>query len=541
MNKPLLSLLAAALCLAACNTVSIPDEPVGKTPTMGWSSWNAFMLEISDSLIMQHADLLVSSGLKDAGYGIVNIDDGYFGYRDADGNMVPHVVRFPNGMKHVVDHIHSLGLRAGIYSDAGEQTCGGDYNREINDAPVGLYGHEALDAQKFFNEWEFDFIKIDYCGGRQMGSTEEALYTNIRKVIDSVATRPVELNICRWAYPGTWAPQASDSWRISGDITPRWRSIKYIVDKNMYLSAYAGDGHYNDMDMLALGYNENPNPSPFGGEDLGLSYREEEAHFGLWCIFSSPLLLGCDIRYIPDRTMEIITNGELIAVNQDRLGLQAHVAQHEGDGYVFVKDIIHREGKVRAVALYNPSEEEIDFRVEPGELELAGPLTVRDLNRREELGTMEVLALTLPPHSAKILKVEGPERIERTLYEAEWGYCPEFSDVVKEGRKYVRRDDASGRAAAALLGGNENNCLIWKDVLVKKAGTRTLTFVTFPEADTEMTVSVNGEPFQVPVAAAGGQAVESALTVRLRKGYNTVCVSNADAPLPPIDCMLLGK
>ena len=278
-----------------------------KPPLMGWSSWNAYLVHISDSIIIHQADLIVKRGLKDAGYGNVNIDDGFFGYRDQRGYMIPHPQRFPGGsaqMRSISDHIHSLGLKAGIYSDAGDNTCGSisKHNKDLNGIGAGLWMHDVQDADQYFNNWNFDFIKIDYCGGFHSHLDERKRYEEIRQVIDSVAGRHIEINVCRWDHPGTWVEKIADSWRISGDIRPVWSSIRNIVEKNLYLSAYAHDGHYNDMDMLAVGYNIKP--SPFFWEDgLGLSYAEEEAHFGMWCIMSSPLLLGCDIEYIPEETM----------------------------------------------------------------------------------------------------------------------------------------------------------------------------------------------------------------------------------------------
>ena len=240
-------LLAAAVVVL----VSAIDGCTGRTaavkpPMMGWSSWNAYMVDISDSIITHQAELMKEKGLFDAGYRFVNIDDGFFGYRDSLGRMVPHPQRFPKGsegMRELVDRIHSLGLKAGIYSDAGHNTCGSSYNHDLNGLGAGLYGHDVADAQRYFNEWDFDFIKIDYCGGRDLRLDEAERYTRIREVIDSVACKPIEINICRWNYPGTWVDKVGDSWRISGDIRPVWSSIKYIVGKNLYLSAYASDGH----------------------------------------------------------------------------------------------------------------------------------------------------------------------------------------------------------------------------------------------------------------------------------------------------------
>ena len=531
------------IALAAVLASSCCERPQGvKPPLMGWSSWNAYMVDISDSIITHQADLMVEKGLKEAGYRYVNIDDGFFGYRDERGYMVPHPERFPKGpegMRALVDHIHSLGLKAGIYSDAGDNTCGSSYNHDLNGLGAGLYGHDVVDAERYFNEWDFDFIKLDYCGGQNLKLDPEVRYREIRRVIDSVATRHIRINVCRWNFPGTWVNGIGDSWRISADIRPVWKSIKYIVGKNLYLSAYAGNGNYNDMDMLAVGYNIKP--SPFWEEGLGLSYTEEEAHFGIWCIMSSPLLLGCDIEYIPEETMKIITNPELIAINQDRLGLQAHVVQHVGETYVFAKDILEKWGNTRAVALYNPADTSMRFTLTPEEIEMTGTLTVRDLNLNADLGECSSIEITLPPHSAKILKVSG-ERIEPTLYEAEWGYCPDFTAIKGTGVKYVPMEGTSGRAAAMNLGGSESNCLEWRDVHSVSGGEYELS-VTLQDCDENagLRLSVNGEEKEMVSCGAGKNGFHTLnFPARLRKGKNCVRIWS-ETPLPAIDKLNITK
>lgn len=529
--------LAAVLASSCCER---PQEV--KPPLMGWSSWNAYMVDISDSIITHQADLMVEKGLKEAGYRYVNIDDGFFGYRDERGYMVPHPERFPKGpegMRALVDHIHSLGLKAGIYSDAGDNTCGSSYNHDLNGLGAGLYGHDVVDAERYFNEWDFDFIKLDYCGGQNLKLDPEERYREIRRVIDSVATRHIRINVCRWNFPGTWVNGIGDSWRISADIRPVWKSIKYIVGKNLYLSAYAGNGNYNDMDMLAVGYNIKP--SPFWEEGLGLSYTEEEAHFGIWCIMSSPLLLGCDIEYIPEETMKIITNPELIAINQDRLGLQANVVQHVGETYVFAKDILEKWGNTRAVALYNPADTSMRFTLTPEEIEMTGTLTVRDLNLNADLGECSSIEMTLPPHSAKILKISG-ERIEPTLYEAEWGYCPDFTAIKGTGVKYVPMEGTSGRAVAMNLGGSESNCLEWRDVHSVSGGEYELS-VTIQDCDENagLRLSVNGEEKEMVSCGAGKNGFHTLnFPARLRKGKNCVRIWS-ETPLPAVDKLNITK
>lgn len=175
-------------------------------PIMGWSSWNTYRVNINEKLIKKQADALISNGLKEVGYRYINIDDGFFGYRNSKGVMQTHSERFPNGLKHISEYIHSLGLKAGIYSDAGSNTCGSIWDNDKNGIGSGLYGFEHQDADLYFNDWGFDFIKIDYCGAcQELELDEEKRYTEIRKAIDKVAGNHVSINICRWAFPGTWA------------------------------------------------------------------------------------------------------------------------------------------------------------------------------------------------------------------------------------------------------------------------------------------------------------------------------------------------
>lgn len=358
--------LFLTLAFGLCSGVFAQNTTVFESPIMGWSSWNTYRVHINDTLIIRQADAMVQKGLKEVGYSYVNVDDGFFGWRDEKGVMQTHPERFPNGLKGVADHIHSLGLKAGIYSDAGSNTCGSIWDKDMNGIGSGLYGHEFQDATLYFKEWGFDFIKIDYCGaGQELNLEEEKRYTEIRQAIDNLGCGHVSINICRWAFPGTWARNLARSWRISADIRPEWGSVKYIIDKNLYLSAYAGEGHYNDMDMLEIG--------------RGLKPEEEEVHFGMWCIMSSPLLIGCDLTTIPETSLKLLKNKELIALNQDPLGLQAYVVQHENEGYVLVKDIERKRGNVRAVALYNPSDTICSFTVPMNILELGGKVKARDL------------------------------------------------------------------------------------------------------------------------------------------------------------------
>ena len=512
-------------------------------PIMGWSSWNTYRVNINEDLIKKQADAMVSQGLKEVGYSFVNVDDGFFGYRDEKGVLHAHAERFPNGMKPIADYIHSLGLKAGLYSEAGANTCGSIWDADKNGIGVGLYGYERQDADLFFNQWGFDFIKIDYCGaGQQLELDEKERYTTIVNAIREVCDRNISLNICRWAYPGTWVKDLARSWRISGDIAPTWELIKHIVSKNLYLSAFAGNGHYNDMDMLEVG--------------RGLKPEEDETHFGLWCIMSSPLMIGCDLTTIPEATLKLLTNPELIALNQDPLGLQAYVAQYENGGYTLVKDIKQKRGKVRAVALYNPTDTICSFRIPLSTLELSGKTKIRDLVlRKDERSVKDFIVFDVVPHGVKILRVEGEKRIEPIRYEAEQAYLNLFDDLGKRKRgvTFMPSSYASGKMTVINLGGQEDNYAQWDNVYSEKGGQYLMDIYYAPIKkgrssikereinDYRMEISVNGDMFCLKdfesEESKGIRRIQH--TINLKKGYNTIKIGSRYTWVPDLDCFTL--
>lgn len=532
--------VVSLLCLS-CTDTQVPGSANQKAvdpPIMGWSSWNAFRVDISEDIIKNHADVMVSKGLKDAGYHYVNIDDGYFGERDENGKMHANKKRFPNGMKPVADYIHSLGMKAGLYTDAGNNTCGSISDNDRSGLGAGIYGHWQQDAELYFGEWGFDFIKIDYCGGNYLGLDEEEQYTTIRKNIDKV-NKNASVNICRWAFPGTWAKNVASSWRISGDINAHWNSIKYVVDKNLYLSAYAKDGHYNDMDMMVIGFRDN---SKVGGS--GLTQTEEEAHFGLWCIMSSPLLIGCDLEKMPESSLQLLKNKELIALNQDPLGLQAYVVQHDNEGYVLVKDIEQKRGNVRAVALYNPSDTTCTFSVPFSILELGGNVTARDLVKQTDLGNFSnTFEQTLPAHSAMFLRVEGETRLEPTVYEAEWAYLPFYNDLGKnsKGITYSYDGQASGKMKVGYIGGIPENYAEWPEVYSEKGGRYNMTVHYSFGNGRQLEIDVNGAVTKVKTLADNDDQNQITVPIELKPGYNTIRMTNSYNWAPDIDRFTLAK
>ena len=521
------------------------------TPLMGWSSWNTFALDISEEIIVGVAQTMATNGLKAAGYVYVNIDDGFFDGHGADGRLRMHPQRFPNGMKGTVDGIHALGMKAGTYSDAGANTCG-SYGGDKSGIGAGLYGHDAADCELHFNELGFDFIKVDYCGGRKLKLEERARYTEIANAIKATGRKDVRFNICRWAFPGTWAAEIAGSWRTTCDIRASWKSVRNIIAENLYLSAYASPGHFNDLDMLEVGQIKGAVTSAFGTSgDIGLTRDEEVTHFGMWCILSSPLVLGNDVRIIQPETLKLVTNPYLVRMNQDPLGLQAYVAARDGEAYTLVKDAGTRFGTTRYVALYNAEDAEHEFTVRAKTLDLGGKVALFDLVERTDAGTFEnEIRVKVRPHASKFYLMKAERRLERELYEAETAYLTDYSELDgtpygstescrKQGRAYYEAvTNASGGMAVVNLGRRETNDLIWRNVHVAVSGQRRLVFrCSSPEERTFFVHIDGGRKMPLVVPATDGEFVEVPLSVELAAGLHTIRLSNAAAPMPDVDFM----
>jgi alpha-galactosidase len=303
------------------------------TPPMGFNDWNAFGCDVSEKLIKETADFFVSSGLKDAGYQYVNIDDCWsLKERGKDGKIVPDPVKFPSGIRGVADYVHGLGLKLGIYGDAGTMTCAGY---------PGSLGKEKLDAQTFA-EWGVDYLKYDNCYNQSDGSRADFVrrYTAMREALD-LTGRPIVYSICEWGQskPWEWAKGVGHLWRTTGDISDNWPSVRSIIAANAPLASFAGPGHWNDPDMLEIG-------------NGGMTPLEYRTHMSMWAMMAAPLIIGTDLRKATPDTLAILGNREVIAINQDSLGHQGAVVSDVGH-VVFAKPLSN--GDV-AVALYNPTD-----------------------------------------------------------------------------------------------------------------------------------------------------------------------------------------
>ena len=518
--------------------MSIMQVAAQDGPTMGWSSWNTFDLNISESIIKGQANAMVSKGLAAVGYDHINIDDGYFGGRDAEtGQLKIHPTRFPNGLKPVVDHIHNKGLKAGIYSDGGYNTCGSYHGGDKTGEGVGLYQHDQQDCDMFFKDLGFDFIKVDFCGGDPIHNKdgldldEKQRYTAIAKAIKNTGRTDVRMNICRWAYPGTWADDAGFSWRTTGDINPSWGSVKGILAENLYMSAYCSKGHYNDMDMLEVGVNK------WGNQ---LTTEEAKTHFGMWCIMNSPLLIGCNMTSLSATNLNLLKNTDLIALNQDTLYQQAYLATKVNDCYIMVKDIEKAYGNKRAFAIYNPNDAQKTVTLKFKDIDLADSVALHDCFTKKDIGKFfETYEVKVPAHGTKISVAEADTRLERTRYEAETGYSKAYSEIEWNVCQYSEASFCSSGYKVGYIGGsNSNNYLEWRNVYSKEGGDYKLTIGYICGESRTINVYVNGKKVKTLSGCNSGgweKVGKKTLDITLEKGENTIRLVNTSSWLPDMD------
>ena len=361
---------------------------------MGWNTWNTFGRNIDESLIIETAQALIDTGLHEAGYEYVVIDDVWEAKERIDGRLAADPARFPSGIKGLADRIHSMGLKLGIYSCAGTLTCEGE---------LASYGNEEIDAQTFA-DWEVDFLKYDYCHVPP-GAHGPTLYRRMGQALRQTG-RAIVFSMCEWGTNKPWewgASVGAHMWRTTGDIFDTWQSIVDIGFRQQAgLEPYAGPGHWNDPDMLVVGMYGKGNVGRGGCTDV-----EYRTHFTQWCLLASPLMIGCDVRAMTEATREILGNAEAIAVNQDPLGVQARkigAQTHSNQpSEVWAKPL--HDGAV-AVGLYNFGEAARKVSVGFETLGMEGECTVRDLWAHADLGPVTgSVAVEVEPHGAALLKL----------------------------------------------------------------------------------------------------------------------------------------
>jgi alpha-galactosidase len=403
MEKTLLKkfVFTAIIILLPLQSGAQKYKGLALTPPMGWNSWNHFACNVNEKLIREVADAMVSSGMKDAGYQYVNIDDCWQGTRDSLGFIRPDPVRFPSGIKALADYVHSKGLKLGIYSDAGWKTCGGR---------PGSRGYEYQDALTYAS-WGIDYLKYDWCNTEALNA--KGAYMTMSHAL-AAAGRPIVFSLCEWGdnKPWEWGKEIGHLWRTTGDIYHcfdcvvnygTWNSwgVLQILDMQKPLRQYAGVDHWNDPDMMEVGN--------------GMSVAEDRAHFSLWCMLAAPLIAGNDLRKMSKETVEILTNKEVIAVDQDPLGIEGLMSRKLDDLEVWVKPLSDNS---LAVCFLNrgaaPKEIHFDWLENPISDAVSNvsynfkedEYSIRDLWLKKELGTTNTpLKAVMGGHEVLMVKL----------------------------------------------------------------------------------------------------------------------------------------
>ncbi len=352
------------------------------TPPMGWNSWNHFQCRVSDAVIRAAADAIASDGMKAAGYTYINIDDCWQGQRDAQGNIQPNS-KFPD-MKALADYVHGKGLKIGIYSSPGPKTCAGY---------TGSYGHELQDARTYA-KWGIDYLKYDWCSASHVykPSQMQAAYTKMSKALKS-AGRPIVFSLCQYGEQAVWRWGASvggNLWRTTDDISDHYDRMSVIGFDQNGLQRFAGPGHWNDPDMLEVGNGH-------------MNRDEYLTHMSLWCILAAPLLAGNDLSKMTPETLAILTNREVIAIDQDPGGIQGHRITQEGPLEVWMKPLA--DGS-KAVGLFNRSEWLMQMKVNFSDMGISGSASVRDLWAHKDLGTFTgSFSAEVPRHGVVLVRI----------------------------------------------------------------------------------------------------------------------------------------
>ena len=370
------------LCVVFCCAVSTLalDNGLGRTPQMGWNSWNHYHCGINEDIVKKTADAFVANGLDKVGYQYVNIDDCWQKSRDSKNVIQPDPATFSD-FQGMIDYVHSKGLKFGLYSDAGYKTCGGR---------PGSLGFEQVDADTYA-KWKVDYLKYDNCNSDK--TTPEKRYPVMRDALNKTG-HPIFFSMCEWGVdnPATWAPKVGNSWRTTGDIGDNWNSMISRADENDKWAKYAAPGGWNDPDMLEVG-------------NGGMTTAEYETHFSLWCLMKAPLLIGCDVSNMSSDTLRILTNTEVIAINQDKMGVQGSKKKSENDLEVWAGPL---DGGCFAVVLLNRGNSTADVTASWSDIGMDAnkQATVRDLWQKKDMGTMTgSVKASVPSHGVAMYKI----------------------------------------------------------------------------------------------------------------------------------------
>jgi len=394
MTNMIRSFLAMMALLLFQQGFSQKFEQLALTPPMGWNSWNKFACDgVNEQVIRKTADAMVSSGMKDAGYEYVVIDDCWQIGRDSSGNIMPDPKKFPSGIKALADYVHSKGLKFGIYTCAGTLTCAGR---------PGSLGHEYQDAISYAR-WGVDYLKEDWCNTE--GQNAQQSYKLMRDALYK-AGRPIVFSLCEWGSnkPWEWAGEVGHLWRSSGDISDSWSksgaddgriwggSVLVNLDLQQGLEKYAGPGRWNDPDMLEVG-------------NGGLTTAENRAHFSLWCVLAAPLIAGNDLSNMSKETVSTLTNKEVIALDQDKLGKQGYLIENEEYFQIYLKPL---SGGDTAICLFNRGDQTKEANIDWKKYKIGAGHSIRDLWKKQAAGTTATsFKASIPKHDVVVLRLSN--------------------------------------------------------------------------------------------------------------------------------------
>ena len=496
----------------------IPENKETVSPIMGWTSNSDS--RVKEEYLLQQAEAMKKFGLQAAGYEHVLLDNTTFEKRNAEGQLVASATQFPQGIENTLAKLHNNALKVGIQTNVGQDL-------DVNFGQgLGLAGNEQNDCNYWFKQLGFTFVQIDFANINK---------ESVKKVSDCIAATgksDVNVNINAGAYPGTWIAPLAHSWRTSANGNSDWNAVAKTINDNLFLSAYAGNGKYNDMDVLRL--------------NNKLTAEEEKTYFGLWCMLNSPLVINGDLTKLNAHTLSLLKNKDLIDLNQDATSQQAYIAQYANDCYVWVKDINKENKKCRAIAIFNSADQERNVIVAMNKIDLAGNINVHDAFTNKDLADItESLSLTIPAHGTRIYLLEAENRLERTAYEAETGYVPAFTAIKDNGASvaasYVEDHNCSGNAKVIGLGNSKENALEWHNVESENGGLYQISIKYLCEGTKEMTVEVNEKVVKTAKVSVeeGAKVGTLTFTTELAKGNNTIRLSNATGDMPAIDVMNL--
>ena len=377
----------------AQNSVN-PQIGGAPTPPMGWMTWNFFGTDINEGIIHEIADAMVNSGMVKVGYNYLMIDDGWQGGRDNKNNIVPDLEKFPSGIKALADYVHAKGIKLGIYSDAAQLTCAGY---------TASFGFEEQDA-KTFASWGIDYLKYDYCHAPSDSNTAKIRYKKMAEALKN-SGRPIVFSICEWGerQPWLWAANVGGQlWRTTKDIRDSWKSLTYNLDINSNLEMYAGPGNWNDPDMLIVGLRGNKGPAgDLGG--TGCNDTEYQSNMSLWSIMASPLIATNDIRNMNSQTKKILLNSEVIAIDQDQMGIQGEKKISDSVWNIFVKPLSNGD---YAIAILNRSSKPQTAAINFSHLGLEGTYEIRDVWQHEIIGKSKNFKGKVLSHETKLFRLK---------------------------------------------------------------------------------------------------------------------------------------